>query len=151
SPNPPLIRIEEDAPARPEVPVILTPGARPAKVLDRLLVEILFSSSTFTAVMAPVKFTFFWVPYPTITTSSKAATSSLRVILMTLCVPTSTVWETYPIKENTDEAPSETAMLYFPDKSVAVPMPEPGMETVTPGMGSPFWSTTVPETVTSTV
>ena len=55
------------------------------------------------------------------------------------------LWETNPINENTIVAPSSTFKVYFPSKSVAVPMPVPGTETVTPGMGSPFASTTVPD------
>ena len=35
-------------------------------------------------------------------------------------------------------------MEYLPSKSVAVPMEVPGIETVTPGIGAPLSSTTVP-------
>src|SRR5690606_20078562 len=53
------------------------------------------------------------------------------------------------MKENTKVAFSGTDKEYRPSRSVAVPIPVSGMDTVTPGMGSPFWSTNVPDTVTS--
>ena len=49
---------------------IVNPGARPANVFDKLVVEIVESSSVFTFVIAPVKLTFFSTPYPITITSS---------------------------------------------------------------------------------
>ena len=80
SPKLPRIRIEEDAPAKPELFVIVTPGARPAKALERFDTGIFSNSSVLIAVIDPVKFTFFCVPYPTTTTSSKACVSSFNKI-----------------------------------------------------------------------
>src|SRR5690606_6613522 len=54
-------------------------------------------------------------------------------------------------KENTNVDPSGTDREYLPSISVAVPIPVPGIETVAPGTGSPFSSTTVPVTVMSSV
>ena len=54
------------------------------------------------------------------------------------------LWETNPINEKTNVSPLSTFTIYFPSKSVAVPLPVPGTDIVTPGIGSPFISTTVP-------
>src|SRR5690606_36400390 len=54
-----------------------------------------------------------------------------------------------PINENAREEPSGTVRLYLPSRSVAVPVVVPGTETVTPGMGWPSVSVTVPWTVKS--
>ena len=54
--------------------------ARPAKVLDKLVVEMLDNSSVFTFVMAPVIFIFFSTPYPITITSSSFWVSSCNVI-----------------------------------------------------------------------
>src|SRR5690554_4352311 len=53
------------------------------------------------------------------------------------------------MKEKTKVDPSGTDSEYPPSRSVAVPIPVPGTDTVAPGIGSPFWSMTVPETVIS--
>src|SRR5690606_10537352 len=63
--------------------------------------------------------------------------------------PTSILWLTKPINENTKVLPSGTDKVYSPFKSVAVPIAVPGTDTVTPGMGLPFSSVTLPLTVTS--
>ena len=65
-------------PGRPPLPAVTeTPGAIPAspaesEVIGRLSTILLIS----TEATAPVIFTFFCVPYPTTTTSSKACESS---------------------------------------------------------------------------
>src|SRR5690606_2949978 len=62
-----------------------------------------------------------------------------------------TRWVSKPINENTKVDPSGTVREYLPFKSVAVPIAPPPIETVTPGIGAPLLSITVPLTVTSTV
>src|SRR5690606_12084475 len=42
-----------------------------------------------------------------------------------------------------------TVIAYLPSISVAVPVPEPSTDTVTPGMGSLLWSRTIPVMVIS--
>ncbi|MOA35342.1 hypothetical protein D3C78_1567860 [compost metagenome] len=58
----PRIRIDDEAPANPEVPTAVTPGALPAIKLDRFPAGIFLICSVLTEETAPVRFTFFCVP-----------------------------------------------------------------------------------------
>src|SRR5690606_36637017 len=71
----PRKRIFELAPANPEVPVTLTPAARPANALERFDGATFFNASPLTVEIAEVILDLFWVPYPTTTTSSILALS----------------------------------------------------------------------------
>src|SRR5690606_21280282 len=86
---------------------------------------------------------------PTTTTSSKEAISSPITTSITLLSPIDMLWDSNPIKENTNVAPSGADNEYLPSKSVVVPVVVPDTETVTPGINSPLASVTVPVTVTS--
>src|SRR5690606_16251209 len=78
-----------------------------------------------------------------------AATSSCRTTSTDVLLPTDTDCVLNPIKEKTRVEPSGTFNLYSPSTSVDVPVDVPGIETVTPGNGSPFGSVTLPETLIS--
>ena len=69
------------------------------KSIDRLS-ELRALDSSYSEVMDEVTDFFSIVPYPMTTTSLSTWLSSCRVILMTDCVPISTVCSAYPMYEN---------------------------------------------------
>ena len=65
----PLTRIVAFAPGAPAVFNTNTPAARPCKAWSTRWVESWVRSAPFTELIAPVRSLFFWLPYPTTTTS----------------------------------------------------------------------------------
>ena len=68
-------------PTSPERVLMITPDKRPARPAATSADGLTAISDAFTVVIAAVTTSFFWVPYPTTTTSSKACKSSFRMIL----------------------------------------------------------------------
>lgn len=146
SPNAPRMRMLEEAPARPEVLVTFTPGARPARALDRLDGARFTSSPAFTGVTAPVRFTFFCVPYPTTTSSFSPFAEVVSTTSTRACAPTAISCVLYPTKRNTSTAPvSGTLIVYSPLGLVTVPLVVPFRAMLTPGRPVPVPSVTLPE------
>ena len=97
-----------------------------------------------TILTAPVTFTFFCVPYPTTTTSSKTFVSSLKIIFNGTPVHfISCVW--YPTNEMTIVLPLGTLdREKSPSIPVMVPFVEPFTTTDAPIIVSPVASFTTP-------
>src|SRR5690606_27674454 len=146
----PLMTTRED-PDMPEAAVVTcTPAIFADNAVPKLVSLALSKSSPLSSPVAYVSaFLSLWIPKAVTTTSSKEAVSSINTTSITDLPPTSILWLTKPINENTKVLPSGTDKVYSPFKSVAVPIAVPGTDTVTPGMGLPFSSVTLPLTVTS--
>ena len=135
-------------PGRPERWTLVTPGNLPVIILDRLAWGAIINSLEPTWETEPIKNFFFWVPYPTTTTSSNAFASSCNLIVISErpCKATSWVW--YPTNETTKvDFKSCTFKLNCPSILVIVPLDKfPFTLTVAPTSGSLFESYTVPFT-----
>src|SRR5690606_14097770 len=97
----PRILQDRAAPGSPPLfPILISRlGEMPAKASPTLGTGRLAISSPETEATEPVKLIFFWVPYPTTTTSSREDISSTRVTSMVLRSPTDMLCVAYPMKE----------------------------------------------------
>ena len=83
----------------PLVWVICNPGTTPCRACAALVTGRSFSSSAVTTPTEPVRFTFFWVPKPTTTTSSSISESSSNFTSIVFPGIASTTTVLYPIKD----------------------------------------------------
>ena len=92
---------------------------------DRVGEILSFSSSDSTVEMAPVRLTFFCVPYPTTTVASRLMASSERYTVIWSFLPEScTVLSTYPRQENVNECSSGPSLMENrPSASAETPCP----------------------------
>ena len=97
----------------------------------------------------PVRFTFFWVAYPTTTTSSSFLESSSKVTLKLFLFPIGRMTSLYPKKLTTNVCEGCAFNWKAPSMSVIVPCVVPWITTLAPIIGSPDTSYTLPVTVFS--
>src|SRR5699024_4332412 len=102
-------------------------------------------SCILTVVTAPVRLSFFCVPYPTTTTSSKPASSISSNTSIELASPTSTSCDRKPIELKVNISPFSAEILNVPSSDVAVAAVVPFTDTLTPVRGFPSSSLTVPD------
>ena len=141
----PRIRIVEPEPGPPSPGIIWSPGTFPLSMSWVETTAPRLSSSLLTATIEPVMSSFFTVPYPITTTSSRNSASSSKVSLcgtwdaLKVCV-------LYPMQLiSTMASAPDTLNSYSPSRPVEVPLEVPCSTTVAPTMG-PTWSKTNPLT-----
>ena len=78
----PRITILEFPPGRASPRFTCTPAARPLNNSETFVVGSLLASSTSTLTTDPITLLFFWLPYPTMITSSKDSASSTKTMLI---------------------------------------------------------------------
>ena len=130
----------------PLVVVICNPGTTPCRACTAFCTGRDVSASESTVPTEPVRLTFFCVPKPTTTTSSKVLVSSCSMILRTDCPVYFTSFVVYPTNEICRILPFFTpSRVNRPSMSVVVPFVVPLTTTVAP-ITVPKASSTVPVT-----
>ena len=132
------------APGFPDCWVTVTPGAKPCNKLLAVATCLLTRSSFFKVTTEPVRFTFFWVPKPTTTTSFNSENLISKTTLMVLSDPTSIVLDSTPIPEKETLVPFFAWIENWPSTLVKVLFLESKEETVIPSRDLPVASLTCP-------
>ena len=129
----------------PVPPPMVSPGMAPCNAAAALVTGRSPSTSLiFTCETEPVRFSFFCVPKPTTTTSSRVLLSSLRVMLSGVPFHT-TSCEVKPMNDTTRRLPFFTPLMTkSPSIPVTVPLVVPFTTTETPMSVSPLVSLTTP-------
>ena len=139
----PRMRMREPEPGPPSPGVTSRPGTFPLSMSCVFTTAPRLRSSAFIAETEPVRSSFFTVPYPTTTTSSRYSESSFNVTVAGIC----DAWKVcvmYPTQLiSTGASGLDTVSEKLPSSPVEVPFEVPCSTTAAP-MTGPKLSTTVP-------
>ena len=116
---------------------ILKPVLLPCKRSPTLFTGMVSICSVLIVDTEPVRSLFFTDPYPIITTSSKLAASSKRVISKESVLATTLSTDVKPMKLMVNVDCSPTEIVKLPSKSVVTPLSVPFSRTAAPGSGFP--------------
>ena len=131
----PRILILEPEPGPPSPGVTSRPATFPLSISWVFTTAPLFMSSAFIADIDPVMSSFFTVPYPITTTSSRYSVSSLRVTVPGT-IEAGKVWVTYPTQLiSTGASGLETVNEKLPSSPVDTPFDVPCSTTAAPITG----------------